>query len=157
MTGELTQEEIQTVLKQQIIGRLGCHMEGTTYIVPISYAYDDGAIYAHSSEGKKLDMMRKNPLVCFEVDDINNMGNWKSVIAQGVFEEVKEPQERTKALRVLLNRVLPLSSSITTHLGKHWPFEPADLNSITGVVFRIRLKEQSGRFETNEHSPSFFV
>jgi len=157
MIGHLNNEEIEAVLKQQIIGRLGCHLDGDTYIVPISYAYDDHYIYAHSAEGKKINIMRQNPNVCFEVDDINNMGNWKSVVATGSYEEVADPAERTKALRILLNRVLPLSSSITTHLGKHWPFEPVDLNSISGIVFRIQLKEKSGRFESNELTPSFTV
>ena len=33
-------------------------------------------------------MMRANPFVCFEVEDIDDLANWHSVIAWGVFEEL---------------------------------------------------------------------
>ncbi len=49
----------------------------------------------------KLALMRKNPSVCFEVDDMQNMANWKSVIVQGKFEELEDPQLRKHALDVL--------------------------------------------------------
>lgn len=39
-------------------------------------------------EGQKLHMMRANPFVCFEVEDIDDLANWHSVIAWGVFEEL---------------------------------------------------------------------
>ena len=32
--------------------------------------------------------MRANPFVCFEVEDIDDLANWHSVIAWGVFEEL---------------------------------------------------------------------
>ncbi|MBK5270705.1 MAG: pyridoxamine 5'-phosphate oxidase family protein, partial [Bacteroidia bacterium] len=61
MFENLSPVEIETVLQNQIIGHLGCHSDGLTYIVPISYAYDGEYIYCHTYEGKKLEMMRKNP------------------------------------------------------------------------------------------------
>jgi hypothetical protein len=44
------------------------------------YAYSDGAIYAHSEFGQKIDMMRHNPDVCFEVDHVEDLVNWNSAI-----------------------------------------------------------------------------
>jgi uncharacterized protein len=85
MLGTLSVEEIDVLLKNQLVGRLGCHTAGETYIVPISYAYDGDYIYCHTYEGKKVDMMRKNNKVCFEVDDLQTMAEWKSVIIQGQF------------------------------------------------------------------------
>ena len=43
-------------------------------------------LYCHSGEGLKLQMMRANPSVCFEVDRHENLANWQSVIAQGTFD-----------------------------------------------------------------------
>ena len=40
MFGTLNTEEIETLLHNQIIGRIGCQFDNTTYVVPISYAYD---------------------------------------------------------------------------------------------------------------------
>lgn len=153
MLGTLPNNEIEQLLQSQLVGRIGCHADGQTYIVPISYAYDGKFIYCHTHEGLKLDKMRKNPSICFEVEEMVNMANWKSVIIQGIFEELSEKEEKTKAMQTLLNRYLPVISSVTTHLGSHWPFQPDDIMQIKGVVFRIVVKEKTGRFERQEQSP----
>ena len=70
MLGELSPEEIEEVLRSEITGRIGCHADGRTYVVPVTYGYQRGYVYCHSSEGLKLRMMRKNPVVCFEVDHV---------------------------------------------------------------------------------------
>jgi nitroimidazol reductase NimA-like FMN-containing flavoprotein (pyridoxamine 5'-phosphate oxidase superfamily) len=155
MLGKLNDIEKEEILKRQIVGRIGCHAAGVTYVVPVSYAYDGKDIYVHTYEGMKLEMMRVNPHVCFETDVLKDMANWQSVITWGEFEELTEPTERNKALQILLNRKLPLLSSITTHLSKDWPFSPDDLNKIEGTVFRIALKEKHGRFESSAASPLF--
>lgn len=157
MFQQLTPEQIEAVLAHQIIGRIGCHADGKTYVVPISYAYDGEYIYAHTIEGLKVQMMRKNPDVCFQVDNMADMANWQSVITWGRYEELTEAEEREKALQVLINRTLPIVSSETTHLSKNWPFPPDDLNKIPGIVFRIRLQEKTGKAETNTISSSFTI
>ncbi len=146
------------MLTKNIIGRLGCHYNGRTYVVPISYAYDGESIYAISREGQKLNMMRKNPKVCFEVDTLKDLANWKSVITWGVFQELKEKEERSKALSFLLNRTLPLVSSVITHVAPTWPFlNKEDLEGIKGVVFKLNLTEKTGRFEDNHNAPKIFT
>ena len=157
MIGKLSTHEIDVVIKQQVIGRLGCHADDITYVVPISYAYDGDYIYSHTLEGMKLDIMRKNPKVCFQVDAMDNMANWQSVIAWGEFEELREKEMRDEALQKLVNRVLPMISSETTHLSPQWPFPSKDIGSIKGIVFRIRIKEKTGRFENNRVTSSFFA
>lgn len=153
MFGKLNEEDIEALLKRQVIGRIGCHADNTTFIVPISYAYDDGCIYVHTKEGLKINLMRKNPSVCFEVDEMKDMANWKTVIAWGEFEELKEPEERNKGLMHLVNRLLPMVSSETTHLFPDWPFTSDDISVIKGIVFRIRLTRKTGRYESNYASP----
>ncbi len=150
MMGKLSAAEIEEILSKQIVGRIGCHAEGLTYVVPVSYAYDGNYIYVHSLEGMKLALMRKNPSVCFEVDEMQNMANWKSIIVQGKFEELEDPQLRKHALDMLNNRVLPIISSATTHLSPYWPFPPDDYKEIKGIVYRIAIIEKSGRFENDQ-------
>ena len=153
MIGKLTSEEIENLLHQQFIGHLGCQDKDTVYVVPVSYAYDGGNIYCHSLEGQKVAMMRNNPKVCFQVDEMKDMANWKSVITWGNFEEIDDEMERRKALHILSARRLPISSSITTHLGHTWPFMDEDAKGITGLFFRISLKEKSGKYESSSVSP----
>jgi uncharacterized protein len=150
MFGNLGDDAIETVLHHQIVGHIGCHSNDTTYVVPVSYAYNDDCIYAHSEEGKKMKMMRENPKVCFEVYRMENMGNWQCVIGWGDFEEITGEEERAAALRVLLKRDLPIIVSRTVQLTDEWPFVPENLNEIKGIVFRIKLHTKTGRYERTE-------
>lgn len=88
MLGKLSDKQIDELLFSQSIGRLGCYADGKIYVVPVTYVYDGQNIICHSREGMKLEMMRKNPDVCFEVDKMENMANWQSVIAWGTFVEL---------------------------------------------------------------------
>jgi nitroimidazol reductase NimA-like FMN-containing flavoprotein (pyridoxamine 5'-phosphate oxidase superfamily) len=151
MTGKLSPAEVEELIHQELIGRLGCHADGRTYVVPMSYAYEDGFIYGHALEGMKVNMMRTNPHVCFEVDDTKNLANWKSVIAWGKFEELTGGPLREAAVRLLENRVLPLRSSETMHLSPQWPFPSDKASDVKGILFRIRLDEKTGRFESTEN------
>lgn len=153
MFGDLDTYQIDDVLTKQFVGRIGCSLQGETYIVPISFAYEDNYIYCLTKEGKKATIMRENPKVCFQVDEMKTMANWRSVVVQGRFEELTSKEDRTKALQILLNRYLPVMSSVTTHLGDYWPFRPEDVNRIEGIVFRIAINEKTGKFEYNGHSP----
>ena len=153
MFGNLDNTEIEKVLKNQIVARIGCHANNMTYVVPTSYAYDGIYIYGHTQEGMKIEMMRQNPKVCFEVDTMENMANWESVIAWGEFEEIIDLVEREKALKKLLERKLPIVTSKTVQLTPNWPFYSGNLNDIQGIVFRIKLTKKTGRFEKSDEVP----
>ncbi|UKJ06352.1 pyridoxamine 5'-phosphate oxidase family protein [Solitalea lacus] len=141
MLGALNTIEIEELLKSQTIGRIGCHANDTTYIVPVSYAYDGEYVYAHSRDGMKINMMRQNPEVCFEVEEIVNMANWESVIAWGEFEELTNEEERNKAMELLIKQLMPFIVSETV-LPSH------GLGTMkVAVVYRIRLSKKVGRFE----------
>src|SRR5665811_1020768 len=94
MLGKLTDKQIEHVLHRQSIGRIGCYAEDRIYIVPVTYVFHKGYIYAHSKEGLKVQMMRKNPHVCFQVDALENMANWQSVIIWGEYEELRGENEQ---------------------------------------------------------------
>jgi uncharacterized protein len=147
MFGILNTEEIEDLINTQLVGRLGCHADGLTYVVPISYAYDGESVYSLGFEGQKMDMMRRNPSVCFQVDNTNNLDNWQSVIAWGQFEELKDPNMRSEALKKLNQRKLPVIISERMHLTDQWPFVPENFDDIKGIVYRIHLTKKTGRYE----------
>jgi uncharacterized protein len=155
MIGTLTELEIEAFLESNLVGRIGCSSKNKTYVVPISYAYDDGNVYALTQEGLKLDMMRQNASVCFEVDDMRDVGNWKSVIAWGIFKELVDDSEKQQAMKSLSQRVLPYVCSSTMQLGDNWPFTNHDFNPVSGVLFKIALTEKSGRFERSEQLKAY--
>ena len=150
MIGKLNQQQVEDILQHQVIGRLGCCADGKSYVVPISYAYHENYIYAISREGMKVNIMRRNPLVCLQVDNITNMADWQSVIVWGQFEELKDKEQRNHALKKLIERKFPAFTSELFQLSPNWPFAPEDLETIPGVVYRIHLLETSGQFEINK-------
>lgn len=147
MFQNLNEEQIESVISENIVCRLGCHADDKTYVVPVSYAYDGKYIYVRTFEGLKISMMRKNPNICFQVDTFEDMADWKSVIAWGTFEELTGEEERNEGLRILVSRILPGVSSETMKLSPVWPFPPEDYTKIEGIVFRIRLIKKTGRCE----------
>jgi nitroimidazol reductase NimA-like FMN-containing flavoprotein (pyridoxamine 5'-phosphate oxidase superfamily) len=145
MLGELTVEEIEEVLNAEVIGRVGCIAEGWPYIVPVTYAYDGTSVYAHTAEGLKLQAMRENPNVCFEVEQVRSMKNWRTVIARGRFEQLWRDDEE-RAMDLLTARFASSSTSTTTQLERR-----EDVHRREGVkrpvLFRVRLVSRTGRFE----------
>ncbi len=60
---------VQEILLNSRICRLGLVDKGEAYIVPVNYAFKDGYIYVHSAaEGRKMELLKKNPKVTFEVE-----------------------------------------------------------------------------------------
>ncbi len=133
---ELSQDEIEEFLRGQRIARLGCHAGGETYVVPIIYAYADGALVSVTQEGRKVAMLRENPRVCVEVDeyDADGRGSWRSVIAYGDAEELAGG-EIEAALALLRERFARTAGREA---------EPRQLSPGT-VILRVRLDEMSGR------------
>lgn len=148
MLGILTKNQINQVLDSQVLGRIGCYGDGKVYVVPVTYAYDGKYIYAHSKEGMKIKVMRKNPKVCFEVDSVDNMANWRSVILWGEYEELKSSASKEKGMKILIDRLKPLMASETVYSDEHLSMRPQTVeNQIKAIVYRIKILESSGRYE----------
>lgn len=147
MLGNLSEEVIEHVLKYQIFGRIGCHANDRTYIVPICYAYAENCIYGRTFEGMKLKMMRENPQVCFQLENLESMGKWQSVICWGTFEELTDTIKRNKGIEILQNRLSAKIDDKNLRISHQWPFSLYDSDTVEGIIFCIRLSEKTGRFE----------
>jgi len=151
MLGELTSDEIEEVLKSNLLGRIGCGNGKKIYVVPVNYVYDGQYIFAHSQEGMKINMMRTNPSVCFEVDEVKSFTDWRSVILWGVYQELSDERSRYYAMKVFAERMMHVKDSITAQLpgaleagSGYGNFE---YSSTKPVIYRIVINERSGRFE----------
>lgn len=149
MTGELNQNEINNILCSQAVGRIACCDGKHPYIVPVVYSYDGSSIFAQTYEGKKLEMMRKNPNVCFQVDVSNDIFNWQSVLVFGQFEEIIG--EKVELIRdTHFSKVMPLMTGSSIHQHEHDEGKGHELKEntrIKPIMFRIIINEKSGRFE----------
>jgi nitroimidazol reductase NimA-like FMN-containing flavoprotein (pyridoxamine 5'-phosphate oxidase superfamily) len=129
---ELTRDEVDELLRERVVGRIGCHAEGLTYVVPVIYAYDGEAVYVASVEGQKIRMMRTNAHVCFEVDEYER-GAWRSVVAQARYEELAGPGAE-RALELLAARFAGSGARRRRATGDR-----------STVCFRLVLEETTGR------------
>lgn len=137
MIGLLMEEEIDAMLFRHRIGRLACSANDRPYVTPINYRYDGVFIIGCSMVGRKIDVLREQPLACFQVDETDGDASWRSVIVEGVYEELTDERAQRDALRLLgVGDDGPVSRNLTA-AGRL-------------VVFRLRPKERSGRFERRD-------
>jgi len=148
MSGPLNNEDIEELLKKQVTGRIACSDRGMPYIVPVNYVYDGKQIYSHSIRGKKIDIMRKNPKVCFQVDEVRTIFNWKSVIAWGRFQELTDVAEKERAMQALRHRLMPFAERPADHPSHGLSAREEDLGTkVELILYKIVLVSKSGRYE----------
>ncbi|MDP7078770.1 MAG: pyridoxamine 5'-phosphate oxidase family protein [Candidatus Undinarchaeales archaeon] len=106
-------EEIDSILERATVCRLGMCADGKPYVVPLNFGHKDGRLYFHSAtEGKKLDILRRNEKVCFEVDvdteviPAQSPCGWgmryASVIGSGTASLVENLDEKRSALDIIM-------------------------------------------------------
>ena len=142
-------EESKEVLHSNILGRIGCNDGMRTYVVPINYVFDGKYIIGHSVAGLKIQIMRKNPAVCFEVDEMKSLTNWKSVIAWGEYQELADERDRYNALKLFVDRTMHMKISETARPPEisETRLHPRSPGNIRPVIYRIVIEELTGRFE----------
>ena len=150
MIGKLTGEEIESVLNENVLGRIGCNDGKRTYVVPVNYVYDGKSIVAHSAEGLKIKIMRANPEVCFEVDDMKSFIDWKSVIAWGIYQEITSEWDRYHALQLFAERMMYMKVSGTAAISdlQETSYGFRQFHPAREIVYRIILQDKTGRFES---------
>lgn len=135
---ELSNEEMNRLLDDVRVGRLGLNDGLQPYIVPTDFGFKDGLIYIHSpAEGKKTALARKDPHVCFEVDRYNDdVTVYQSVIIRGDIEEVLDEAEKRDAMRLMVKK------AVRSGRWKAHTDGGATMSAIT--IFKIRIREMTG-------------
>ncbi len=147
MHKELTKPEITGILQSQSIGRLGCTDGKHPYVIPITYFFDGKQIYCQSEEGKKINIMRKNANVCLQIDIVNSMRSYKSILIYGKFEELKN-EEAIQASTLLEENIFVIMTRSRIHKFEHQEkSEIEDKHRIKLITFRINITEMTGRSE----------
>lgn len=150
MQGALSDRDIDALFAAQSFGHLACSDDGKPYIVPMAYVFHNNALYGQTTEGKKIAILRSNPSVCFQVEEITADG-WRSAQCWGTFEELdfgalQEPQS-LDVVRMLTKHI----ASMQKRMGVTVPFGPdghaaVDERGRRATVFRIAIQEKTGRW-----------
>jgi uncharacterized protein len=105
--------KIEEILDRAIVCRIALSENDLPYIVPVCFGYSNDCLYFHCApEGRKLDILRKNNRVCFEVDiecepvKSDRACSWgmryRSVVGFGTGLIVWDEQEKRQALNLIM-------------------------------------------------------
>ena len=136
---ELSNKQIDEVLKRLDYGHLACSKNDVPYVVPIHFVYHTGEIFIYTTEGKKSDIIDKNPRVCIQTEEVTDNQNWISVIVEGIAERVSDPVKRERVIKRVLVHNPTLTPALSIHWMDNWVRENIE------VVYRITPTVTSGR------------
>jgi nitroimidazol reductase NimA-like FMN-containing flavoprotein (pyridoxamine 5'-phosphate oxidase superfamily) len=108
-------KEIDAILQAAQVCRIAMAAGDSPYVVPVNFAVSNHHLYFHCAKsGKKIDLLRKNPSVCFEVDIPGDLRvadtaclcsmKYKSVIGFGEAYFIEGADEKKKALNILMKK-----------------------------------------------------
>ncbi len=136
-------DEINDILQTAMVGRLGTCADGIPYITPMNFTYDKetARIFLHcANEGRKLENIRNNPAVCFEVEEVTNVivkqptcassVAYRSVIMFGNIKILSDINAKNYALQKLADKYAPQNPKV--------PFTDAMLNKTNVLEVEIR-------------------
>ena len=136
--------EIEEIIHQCLVCRLGLADEKQPYIVPLSFGFKNNTLYFHSApEGKKIQMLRKNSKVCFEFDldhevvageEACNWGmKYRSVIGFGRASFVEDFQEKKAGLNAIMEH----------YAGGTFDYSEAAINNT--LVIKVEIESMTGK------------
>ena len=136
--------EIESILNDAVVCRIGLADGGEPYIVPFCFGYLKRTIYLHSGlSGKKIAMLEKNPRCCFEVDQCDTIMRderpcawgmrYHSVIGFGKAHIISDNKEKKQGLTCIMN-----------HYGSRMhEFSDDDIRNV--CVIRIDIDSMTGK------------
>jgi len=135
---EMERAECEAILARNYVGRLAFAFHDRVDIEPINYVYEDGYIYGRTGPGTKLRTIEHYPWVAFEVDEVNELFRWRSVVVHGTVYRLepghglRSDEGFARAVEVL-RRLMPTA------------FTAKDPLPERTIVFRILADELTGR------------
>ena len=109
------------------------------YVVPVHYAYDEPHIYIYTTEGKKTEIIEKNPEVCLQVEEVTDDKHWQSAIVTGDAIQLTDKKEIKSAMDFILAANPQLSPALSIHWMDSW------IRANVQVVYRITSQMITGR------------
>ena len=136
---------IKSALNRAIVCRLGLTENDMPYIVPMNFGYKDNCLYFHSAPiGKKIEIIKKNNQVCFEIDidhevvitesACNATMKYLSIIGFGIAELIDDFEQKQKALQIIMDHYSPkkiheFSKKMTERI----------------VIIKVKIEEMTGK------------
>jgi nitroimidazol reductase NimA-like FMN-containing flavoprotein (pyridoxamine 5'-phosphate oxidase superfamily) len=101
----LAESDVQSILARNHVGRLAFVVGGDADIRPLHFVHSHGMIYCRTTPDARLTRESLSGRVAFEVDEVESVFYWKSVIARGhchvLTAEGADAEEWTRATELL--------------------------------------------------------
>ncbi len=143
---DMRREEIESLLHDVGYGHLGASVDGQPYIVPVHYAYDEPDIYVYTTEGKKVEMIRENPKVCLQLEEVKDNENWRSVVVLGNAEQITDKAIRENAVALIAKVNPTLTPAVSIRWMDSWVRENIE------VILKITPTQMTGRASVERDS-----
>ena len=139
----LDSQEIESIISKADVCRLGLSVDNNPYIVPLNFGYRDNCLYFHTPQvGKKIDMIKTNNRVCFELDidcevvRAENPCDWtmkfQSVIGYGRAFLLDDTEEKRRALNVIVEHYSGRVNEYNEKLVDRLVIIKVEIESMTG-------------------------
>jgi nitroimidazol reductase NimA-like FMN-containing flavoprotein (pyridoxamine 5'-phosphate oxidase superfamily) len=135
---DLERDEIERVLMRNTVGRLAFSFHDRVDIQPIHYVYERGWLYGRTSEGDKIMALTHNQWVAFEVDEVQDVFEWTSVVIHGSFW-ILHPRGSAHAEELWVKAAELVSKIVPGSLTETDPV------SFRQTLFRIAVSDVRGR------------
>jgi len=138
-------KELEAIIQSAWVCRLAFADQDTPYIVPMHFGMKGDTLFFHCArQGRKLDLIKRNPTVCFELEGdtrIINTGkpcdwstSYASVIGYGTASLVTDPGQKQEALAVIVDHYAP---------GTTYEFERKKVDEVT--VLKVQVTSMTGK------------
>ena len=143
------EQELRRILDTAKVLRLGISVDNVPYIYPMNYGYtmEDGELklYLHSAvKGNKLELLAKNPEVCFQLDCDNIPFEGKVACQYGLAYSAVSGRGRAVLVEDVDAKQEAMSILMKTQTGKDFQFNER-LVSIVAVI-RLDVTEYSAKY-----------
>ena len=136
---EMRASEAREVLEQLNYAHLAVAKDNIPYVVPVHYAFDGEDLFIYTTEGKKAEIIRINPEICLQAEEVVDNENWRSVMVSGTAKQITDEEGRQKAVDLILKINPRLTPAISIRWMDDWVRENIE------VIYRITPRSVTGR------------
>jgi hypothetical protein len=135
--------QVEAILQDAKVCRIGLSEGGMPYIVPVCFGFAEGCLYFHSARTReKIEVLRKNPRVCFEVDIPGILtGTGPSVPGDAV---PKRCRVRDSGTAQSAKEKRPGLACIISHYANAFPVFPDEAIQEVAVI-KARISSMTGK------------
>jgi uncharacterized protein len=136
---------LEEVLHKAPICHLAMSDNDQPYVIPLNFGYEDNVLYFHcAGEGKKLDILRKNNRICFEIDVDHELVKgetaceWgmrgRSIVGFGKAILINDTAGKRKAFDIIMK-----------HYGAPEPYSYKEKGFEKALIIKVEIESMTGK------------